>query len=118
MRGHTYMNVTTYRKNGEPVTTPVWFSLACGVVRFATAEGTGKFARILNNPHVLIGPASSNGNPKGEPVPGIARVLSSSESEGVERILKEKYGWQWNTLHFLSKVASRDYQFIEVTPAR
>lgn len=39
---HRYALLTTFRRTGRPVTTPVWFAVAGGSVYFRTSARTGK----------------------------------------------------------------------------
>jgi PPOX class probable F420-dependent enzyme len=91
LRGHKYCLLTTFRKSGEPVPTPVWFGLTDGKV-YVESEVVGKVKRIRSNPRVQIAPCTLRGKPLGPPVEGRARILGPSESERAECAIADHYG--------------------------
>lgn len=50
LEGHRYVRLTTFRKNGEAVSTPVWFALVGGRAHVFTDLHSGKARRIRNIP--------------------------------------------------------------------
>ena len=60
-----YVLITTFRKNGDAVSSPVWIApLADGTAGFTTEDGSGKVKRIRNNPRVTLQPCSVKGTVK------------------------------------------------------
>jgi hypothetical protein len=51
-----YLNIETFRKNGEGVRTPVWFVQDGEVLYARTIANSGKVKRIRNNGQVKIAP--------------------------------------------------------------
>ena len=47
-----YISLETYRKNNQPVHTPVWFVLNDNLVYVVTRDQTGKIKRLRNNQKV------------------------------------------------------------------
>lgn len=91
---HKYINLETYRKNGQPVSTPVWFMIDNGLVYVVTSADTGKAKRLRNNPAVRIMPSGFRGEPKGEWIEGKARFAEGAEAERAIQLRKKKYGLQ------------------------
>src|SRR5919197_2252317 len=91
---YKYINLQTYRKNGQPVGTPVWFMIDNNLVYVVTSADTGKAKRLRNNPAVRILPSGYNGEPKGEWIDGKARFAEGSEAERAIQLRKKKYGLQ------------------------
>src|SRR5262249_51609372 len=88
-----YIRLTTYKRDGTPVATPVWVVSDDGNRLLVwTGSDTWKAKRLRSDPRVLVAASDARGNPKGEPVTGIARFVD--EGELVTRLLREKYGWQ------------------------
>lgn len=87
-----YVLVTTHRKDGRTVPTPVWAVRDGDALGFWTVADSGKVKRIRNRADVLVGPCDVRGNPKGDPVPGVAEILSAPETERLRGLLKKKYG--------------------------
>jgi PPOX class probable F420-dependent enzyme len=95
--GHSYARLTTFRKSGEPVSTPVWFALGPGHERvyvFTDVE-SGKVRRIRNHPRVGLAPSGFRGRPRGAEVRAEARILDRAEHETADRALRDKYGWRY-----------------------
>ena len=61
-----YINLETYRKNGQPVQRPVWFVLDSGIIYVRTDKNSGKIKRAKKNSIVSITPCKARGHPKGE----------------------------------------------------
>lgn len=99
-----YINLETYRKNGQAVQTPVWFVIEGGVIYIRTDKNSGKIKRARNNPHVRITPCSARGQPKGEWIDGEARIASGSESQWAYQLLKQKYGLQGKLIRMFNKI--------------
>jgi PPOX class probable F420-dependent enzyme len=97
LEGHSYARLTTFRKSGEPVSTPVWFALGPGHERvyvFTDVE-SGKVRRIRNHPRVGLAPSGFRGRPRGAEVRAEARILDRAEYETADRALRDKYGWRY-----------------------
>jgi PPOX class probable F420-dependent enzyme len=90
--GHEYLNLETYRKTGEPVRTPVWFTMDGDRIFVVTKSETGKVKRLRNNGNVRIMPCGAIGQPKGEWVPASARFATPEEQETALRQRNKKYG--------------------------
>ena len=86
-----YISLITYKKDGSPIATQVWFVEEDEKIYFVTLQGRFKFKRIKNNPNVQIAPASMRGKPKGEYFDGIARILSDDEAQPIIGLFKKKY---------------------------
>lgn len=75
LEGHKYVNLTTFKKSGEAVTTPLWFALLDGRAYMTTPPDSGKMKRLRNDPRVLLAPSSATGRPRGDSIEGIARPI-------------------------------------------
>ena len=56
-----YIALTTYRRDGRPVTTPVWLAALEGKIYVFTADNTGKAKRVRATGRVRFAPSSMNG---------------------------------------------------------
>jgi len=56
--GQKYISLTTFRKSGAGVRTPLWFAEADGKLCFMTRNDSGKYKRIRNNSKVLVAPCT------------------------------------------------------------
>ena len=99
-----YINLETYRKNGQAVQTPVWFAIEDNVIYVRTDNNSGKIKRARNNSHVRITPSNARGQPKGEWVDGKLRIASTAESERANQLLNQKYGLQGKVVRMINKI--------------
>ena len=88
LRESKFVLLTTYRKNGAPVATPVCHSIENGVVYLTTQSDTGKAKRICNQSRALISACDMKGNPTGPVYEATARFVTADEI-GRSKILKE-----------------------------
>jgi PPOX class probable F420-dependent enzyme len=88
-----YLNLETFRRNGESMKTPVWFVQEEEILYVRTVANSGKVKRIRNNGQVNIVPCKMDGKPTGSWVPARAQELTNPEiSSTVDRLLDKKYG--------------------------
>ncbi|WP_328752521.1 PPOX class F420-dependent oxidoreductase [Streptomyces sp. NBC_00285] len=87
-----YLLLTSYRKNGTAVATPVW------VVRDEEALGvwsvadSWKVKRIRARADVLVGPCDVRGNPTGDQIPASAEICDAQTTARYRQLLSRKYG--------------------------
>ena len=109
-----FINVETYRRNGQGVPTPVWFVEDMGTLYVRTGDNSGKVKRIRNNPRVRVTPCDMRGGPLGEWVEGQARFADAAEAERVGQLLTRKYGFQKVILEIMSRLQGRKYTVIAI----
>ena len=102
-----YVALTTYRKNGESSSTPVWVAdLGDGTLGFTTPSSSLKVKRIGNDPRVLLQPSDSRGNPvEGSGVHTGTASVNTTDFARVRSAIKAKYGWQVTMIQIIGKVA-------------
>lgn len=86
-----YISVTTYRRDGTAVATPVWFVQEANRLLVRTGTASGKAKRIRRNPAVRVAACTARGRLLGQPVSGVARVLPGPEAAAAERLITRKY---------------------------
>jgi PPOX class probable F420-dependent enzyme len=91
IQGQKYVSLTTFRKTGAAVRTPVWFAEEDGRLYVMTASKSGKFKRIRNNPGVKIAPCTMRGKIIGPEFPARARILLPEEFQRARRLIDAKY---------------------------
>lgn len=100
-----YINVETYRKNGQAVKTPVWFALdSGGVIYIRTDMNSGKVKRASNNPQARVAPCNARGQLHGEWIDGQMKRASTSQSERANELLNQKYGLQGKIIRLFNKL--------------
>ena len=89
-----YVLLTTLRKNGDGVATPVWIvALPDGTAGFTTEIDAGKVKRIRNNPVVTLQPCNLRGKvtADAEVVTATADVLLGADARPVTKAIRRKY---------------------------
>jgi PPOX class probable F420-dependent enzyme len=86
-----YLSLTTYRRDGTPVSTPVWFVEEDGRLFATTAADSYKAKRLRRNPSAMVAPCTARGVPKGDAIPVQVEFLSPDEHARVDRLMAEKY---------------------------
>lgn len=90
-----YINLATFRKNGEAVKTPVWFAVHEGKLYVLTAGDSGKVKRLRNSSRARIAPCSPWGRVHGDWIDVKARIIEDPTMRArAHRALRLKYGVQ------------------------
>ncbi|HTK07460.1 MAG TPA: PPOX class F420-dependent oxidoreductase [Ktedonobacteraceae bacterium] len=102
-----YARLTTFRKNGAAIATPMWFAENAGVVYMYTDATSGKVKRIRNSGRVTLAPCTARGKVTGAEVEAQARIVSDSqEIARAEAALAKKYGIRRRLLYFAFSLMS------------
>ena len=108
----SHMLLTTFRKNGIGVSTPVWtVPVSDGRVGMWTGAGTGKWKRMRNNPRVTIQACTVRGKTRpADPIlEGTAEIIQSGPLfDEVQAKIRAKYGrWQIRIIPWISRLQGR-----------
>ena len=98
-----YLSLETYRKNNQPVKTPVWFVIKNDLIYVVTRDQTGKVKRLRNNQQVKIATCTIRGKVTGQWISGTAKILTDKETQDAVKWRDEKYGFLARIAKFLSK---------------
>jgi PPOX class probable F420-dependent enzyme len=90
--GQKYLNLESYRRNGQPVRTPLWFVEIDGRLYVRTPDDAWKVKRIRNTPRVRIAVCDMRGGVKGDWMEATAHIAEGAEAESANRELARKYG--------------------------
>lgn len=115
--------LTTFRRSGAGVLTPVNIVVAGDRAYFRTYDAAGKVKRLRRNPEVELAPSTFRGKPAGPSMRARARLLSEAESKGVRKALARKYpllhgvavpllhkAMRYRTVHYELSAAAQDEQ--------
>lgn len=91
IKGQKYISLTTFRKTGVGVPTPVWFGEEDAKLYVMTRSDMGKSKRIRNNPQVKIAPCSIRGKVTGPEFAATARTLPPEEHNRARQAINRKY---------------------------
>jgi uncharacterized protein len=116
LRDEKYMLLTTFRRSGDPVSTPVWLvELDDGKLGFWTSSAAGKVKRLRHTARVTVQPCNMRGvpTPGTQPVEATAEVVTGAQLEEVRTRVYAKYG-RFTTR--LTKVAAKTMGFVRRKP--
>ncbi len=86
-KGHMTL-LTSFRRNGTGVGTPVGTVASHGKLYFMTAADTWKVKRLAHNPHVTLAPGNRKGDALGPAITGRARRLHDEEARRARALLR------------------------------
>ena len=102
-----YLALTTYKRDGTPITTPVWAApIDDGKIGFWTSSASGKAKRLAHTSKVTIQPCDARGRVKAgtSPVDATAVLVTRPQLEGISAKIRAKYGFMCKVTKFLAKV--------------
>ena len=99
LRHARYALLRSYRRDGTPVDTPIWFGLDGDGLVFRTKVGP-KTRRLAARRDVELAACDYRGRvrPGATTLAGRATILSGADAERANRVLHRRYGWQWNVV--------------------
>jgi PPOX class probable F420-dependent enzyme len=101
LAGARYISLTTRRRDGSLASTPVWVVSDDGRRLLVwTHASTWKVKRIRRDPSVLVAKSNYRGRERGPRLEGRARIVDDA---AVNKLIREKYGWQKRLLELLSR---------------
>lgn len=97
LRNARYALLRSFRHDGTPVDTPIWFAVEANTVLFRTKIGP-KTRRLIARPDVELSACDYQGrpDPNAAITAGRATILSGAAAETANHLLHRRYGWQWN----------------------
>lgn len=102
-----YLSLTTFRKDGTPVATPVWLVREGDTLRVITQADSGKAKRLRNDSRVLLAPCDARGTLKGKQVEGTATLQDAAETARTAQLVEARYGLLGKLLMWRSRRAAR-----------
>lgn len=113
-KNQQYLNLQTYRKNGQSVSTPVWFVQEQETIYVRTGAESGKVKRIRNLGQVQIAPCDVRGGLLGEWVEADATLVEGEIAQQVNNLLKKKYGLTKAFFDTVSRLNKQEQQIIAI----
>jgi PPOX class probable F420-dependent enzyme len=118
-----YVSLVTFRRDGRPVATPVWFAALGDDFGVITESNAGKVKRIRNNPRVTVQVCDMKGAvPASAPLlSATARLVTGDEAGRVRKAIARKYGLvyamftvYWSISTLLARLRGNDNRDREV----
>ena len=102
-----FVSLTTYRRSGVGVPTPVWIGRDGDALVVTTPAGSGKVKRLRTNPRVEMRPCSRSGrvDDASRPVAGVAEVITDEATcARMTGVLRAKYGVQFRLVMVVERL--------------
>lgn len=120
LRRGRYVSLTTFRRNGSGVATPVWYAVEGDELYAWTRTDSWKVKRLRNDPRVVVAVCDVRGRVEegAARVEGTARLLEGEELRRVRKLLSRKYTWQFWVVDWpamIARLGKRPHTGIAVT---
>ena len=105
-----FVSLTTFRRSGEGVPTPVWVARDGDALIVLTPEESHKVGRVRRDPHIRLAPSCRTGRVKdgGPLVDGTAAVVADpAETERLRGLIKRKYGTEYRVTMAIERLFAR-----------
>ncbi|WP_137724213.1 PPOX class F420-dependent oxidoreductase [Prescottella subtropica] len=87
-----YVLLTTFRKDGSGVPTPLWGAPDGDRLLLWTVTDSWKVKRIRRTPRVTIGVCDVRGNPTGPQIEATATICDDAGTDRARAVIARKYG--------------------------
>jgi PPOX class probable F420-dependent enzyme len=91
LAGAKYVQLTTFRRDGRAVATPVHIVADGDVAFFRTWDVAGKAKRLRHTSAVRVAPSTFRGRPRGPAIRAEAYLLEGEASQRAARLLARKH---------------------------
>ena len=105
-----YMSLTSFKRDGSPVSSAVWITGADGTYVLTTGSNAWKTKRLLRNPAVEVQVCDMRGRvePATKRYTGTGTVANSPDAvAAAQRALATKYGWQFKAAQLADGLKNR-----------
>jgi len=111
-----YLNLETFRRNGEGMKTPVWFVQDGEKLYIRTIADSGKVKRIRNNPRINVSPCKMDGELIGSWCTARGGEIRDNPDieETIDRLVDLKYGEIKREMTRKAAEAGRKYTILEI----
>lgn len=83
--------LTTFRRDGRPVHTPVSLALVDDHAVFRTWDTAWKARRLVHTARITLAPSTAKGRPTGHAIRATARRIDGEEAQAAARALRRKH---------------------------
>ncbi|MGO4691742.1 PPOX class F420-dependent oxidoreductase [Glaciibacter sp. 2TAF33] len=118
-----FVSLTTFRKSGEPVSTPVWIARDGEDLIVTTPRESGKVKRLRNDQRIEMRPCTRMGRvaDDADTVAGIASIADDERSRRLlTSVFGRKYGLEYRIFMLIERLGRSGRQervLLRVTPS-
>ena len=119
----SFVSLTTFRKSGERVSTPVWIARDGDALVVTTPQDTGKVKRLRNSGRVELAPSNRMGKVAdgATTTAGFARIhADDAAKERVTAIIRKKYRFEYHVVTIIETLVNKGRKprvMLRITPA-
>jgi PPOX class probable F420-dependent enzyme len=118
-----YVNLETFKRDGNGVKTPVWAAPLDGTLVVMSAGDAYKVKRLRRDPRVRVAACDVRGNVRGAWLEGKGRIVEDpAEVARCHGALREKYGFMMKVTDFFAgitgRIPKRAYLSLVIEPAK
>jgi PPOX class probable F420-dependent enzyme len=120
----TYVSLTTFRRTGRPVATPVWAAPDGETLVIWTRAESGKVKRLRHSARVTVAPCDFRGRVDGSAVDGVAGFVADAERAQALVALRRAYGVRFRLgyvasrlWHRITRRSGNRHELIRIHPA-
>jgi PPOX class probable F420-dependent enzyme len=120
----TYVSLTTFRRTGVPVSTPVWAAPDGETLVVWTRADSGKVKRLQHTSRVTVAPCDVRGRTTAPAVEGLAEFVPAEGRPQAIAALRRAYGLKFTLgnatsrlWHRLTRRSGDRHEIIRIRPA-
>jgi len=116
-----YINLETFKRDGNGVKTPVWAAPLEGKLVVVSAGDAYKVKRLRRNARARVAACDFRGNVRGPWLEATGRILEGEDDvKRAHSALRNKYGWQMAIGDFFARIAGRTKKraYLEISIAQ
>jgi PPOX class probable F420-dependent enzyme len=121
---NTYVSLTTFRRTGVPVATPVWAAPDGHSLVVWTRADSGKVKRLRHTSRVTVAPCDVRGRTHGPAVEAVAEFVDRADWPSALAALRRAYGLRFTLgnatsrlWHRLLRRSGDRHELIRIRPA-
>jgi hypothetical protein len=117
LAGLTHCLLVTYKRDGTPIASPVWFALGDGRLYVWTEINAYKAKRLSRDPRALIAPCGPTGKPLGDPIAARGRILETADERAhAAQLIRSSWGLGRRLFELFSRPLT-EVHYLEFIPA-
>ena len=117
VRGARAVMLTTYRRDGRAVPTPVGYGIDGPELYLMTDPASGKVKRLRHTPRVSVSASTLRGHVTGPELSGEAQEITGAEAENARRVITSKNRLAWFFLLRKARREGRSWMVYAVRPS-
>jgi PPOX class probable F420-dependent enzyme len=104
-----FVSLTTFRKTGARVATPVWIARDGAALIVITPEESGKVKRLRNSGRVELQVSNRTGKVvDAAPIlAGTAQILPDTDTPRLTQVFRKKYGLEFKIFMLIERIVAR-----------